>query len=109
MFKRRKSVLALATSLVLAAGSMALAAPAHAASDIGGLNITGYCKANFGTQWSAITVNASDPYGWRCVKPGSSIAISGKAAMNDVCYSNYGAGAYAVLTYSSSYGWRCYR
>jgi len=54
-------------------------------------------------------VNASDPYGWRCVKPGSSVAVSGKAAMDDVCRINHGAGAYAVLTYSSSYGWRCYR
>lgn len=78
-------------------------------SDIGGLNITAACKAMLGSDWSATTVNASDPYGWKCVKPGSSIALTGHAAMNDVCRSNYGAGAYAVLTYSSSYGWRCYR
>jgi hypothetical protein len=29
--------------------------------------------------------------------------------MSTVCRSNYGAGAYAVLTYYSAYGWRCYR
>jgi hypothetical protein len=109
MSKRRNSLLMAAASIIFAAGTMAFAAPAHAASDIGGLDITGFCKANLGSAWSATTVNTSDPYGWRCVKPGSSIAISGQAGMNDVCYSNYGAGAYAVLTYSSSYGWRCYR
>ncbi|SDP14005.1 hypothetical protein SAMN04487788_2315 [Microbacterium testaceum StLB037] len=91
------------------AGASVLTGPAQAASDIGGLNITAACKAWLGNDWSAVTVNASDPYGWRCVKPGSSVAVSGKAAMDDVCRINHGAGAYAVLTYSSSYGWRCYR
>lgn len=56
----------------------------------------------------ATTVNASDPFVWRCVKLRSSIALMGHSAMDDVRHSNYGAGAYAVLMYKSSYGWRCY-
>ena len=109
MSKRRNSFFMAAASIALAAGTIASAAPAYAASDIGGLNITAFCKANFGSAWSATTNNPSSPYSWYCVKPGSSIAIGGTPGMNDVCYSNYGAGAYAVLTYYSAYGWRCYR
>ncbi|EPD84189.1 hypothetical protein HMPREF1529_02240 [Microbacterium sp. oral taxon 186 str. F0373] len=108
MIKRRNIMVGLA-SVVLAAGAVFTGTPAFAASDIGGLNIDAACKAILGSAWSATTVNPADPYGWRCVKPGSSVALSSQASMNDVCRSNYGAGAYAVLTHSSSYGWRCYR
>ena len=109
MSKRRNSLLMAAASIALAAGSISFAAPAHAASDIGGLNITAACKAIFGSAWSATTSNPSNPYSWRCVKPGSSISLGDRASMSTVCRSNYGAGAYAVLTYYSAYGWRCYR
>ena len=109
MSKRRNSLLVAATSIILVAGSMTLATPAYAASDIGGLNITAACKAILGSAWSATTNNPSNPWSWYCVKPGSSVSLGTQASMNDVCLSNYGAGAYAVLTYSSAYGWRCYR
>ncbi len=112
MSKRRNSLLIAATSIALVAGGLTLATPAYAASDIGGLNITAACQNILGSAWYATTSNASNPWSWRCVKPpvaNFSVSLGDQGSMNSVCVSNYGAGAYAVLTYSSAYGWRCYR
>jgi hypothetical protein len=109
MSKRRNSLLVAATSIVLAAGSMTLAAPAYAASDVGGLDISRFCRAALGSNWYATTTNPSDPSSWRCRTASGASLLVGVSGLHNTCRIQYGNSAVAVLTYYSAYGWRCYR
>lgn len=83
--------------------------PAHAASDVGGLDISRYCRAVLSPSWYASIPNPSDPYGWVCrTASGASFKV-GLTGLHDTCRIQYGRSAVAVLTYYSAYGWRCYR
>lgn len=108
MMKIRALPSALAAALFVI-GSLLFAAPAQAATDVGGLDLSRYCRTALAPNWYASTVNAADPYGWRCrTASGASLGI-GYGGFSEACRIQYGRSAYAVLAYRSSYGWRCYR
>lgn len=107
---KTRTLSTLAASLVLAAAAtVGGTTPAHAASDVGGLDISRYCRTVLSSSWYASIPNPSDPYGWVCrTASGASLKV-GLTGLHDTCRIQYGRTAVAVLTYYSAYGWRCYR
>lgn len=109
MSKSRSLACALASLALTAAVATAGASPAHAASDVGGLDISRYCRVALSPSWYASIPKPSDPYGWVCrTANGASLRV-GVTGLHDTCRIQYGSSAVAVLTYYSAYGWRCYR
>ena len=109
MSKSRKLSYAITSIALAAAVTTGGTTPAHAASDVGGLDISRYCRAVLSPSWYASIPNPSDPYGWVCrTASGASFRV-GLSGLHDTCRLQYGRSAVAVLTYYSAYGWRCYR
>jgi hypothetical protein len=102
---------------ILALGLGATAAPASAATRLGGVNLGSYC------QRTVSPGNASVPYlvenharGWRCVDSRWMGIRFGWATyqvrgmdLNHACRLQYGGNAYAVLEQNHARGWACYR
>lgn len=109
MSKLRNALASTAVAALIVAGSVLAATPAQAASDVGGLDISRYCRAALASNWYATTTNASDPYSWRCRTASGASLIVGNSGLQETCRLQYGRSAVAVLTYRSAYGWRCYR
>jgi hypothetical protein len=104
---RRAAVVALG-SLGLTLGGLATAAPASAATIIGGIDIAQQCRVQ---EWRPLEARLLDPhnaYSWRCYSPYTGNLYS--VDMNAACRNQYGSGAYAVvLNGSDPYSWRCAR
>jgi len=77
----------------------ALNSIAHAQARLGGLDLQGYCQANFGRNVHLIGPTVND---WRCGR--SSISIL------DACRQTYGYGARAAYDdFNNPNSWYCYR
>lgn len=96
-------------ALATVAGASAIAAtavPAHAATVIGGINITQQCRVQYGASWSAIVLDAGNPYSWRCTWSGYQYGVNLDAG----CVNQYGGGAFSILLDPhNAYSWRCAR
>ncbi|MBU6280274.1 MAG: hypothetical protein KGN78_13615 [Actinomycetales bacterium] len=111
-----RSVAALVASLAVAvpAALLATAAPASAATRIGGVNVQNFCDKTYGVgttraSWS----NYSDPFGWGCNYRSATGLFDwyrwGGVDMNKACVLQYGRGAYAGLAARNVMGWYCQR
>lgn len=103
----KTKITAVASAALLGAAlTVGGAAPAHAATQLGGVNFNAWC-ATIGSVWYATNISLTTPYGWRCTNNYTHILLS--IDVNRVCSRTYGAGAYAGLVSYSPYGWKCYR
>jgi hypothetical protein len=102
---------------IVASGLGATAAPASAATRLGGINLNSYCMrtVNPGDASKAILV-ANHARGWRCMDSMWIGAPFGWATyrvrdmdLNHACRLQYGGRAYAVLEQNHARGWVCYR
>lgn len=110
MLKRKAG--AAAAGLCLLGGLSGLAAPAQAATYLGGTNLYAACIASYpgGYNHSVYTVYPHNAYSWRCAWSSGGNRYWDYFDMNGVCRWQYGRGAYAVTWNSSSpTSWRCYR
>jgi phage-related protein len=94
-----------AVAAFMLASNQASAAPTFQDVTLGGVNLTGWCKQEFGTKFKAelIGKTAGD---WTCQQSaGNRRPISVKAA----CKLQYGSRAYKAkaLNWNSPYSWRC--
>lgn len=96
-------------ALATVVGGMAIAAtaaPANAAGVLGPINITQQCKVQYGSSYTAIVLNTSNPYSWRCAYSGYQYGVNLDAG----CVNQYGAGAFSLLEDpNNAYSWRCAR
>ncbi len=101
----RSRMTAIGAGAVLVAGGMlAGIAPAHAVTDLGGINISNWCKHWLGDITQVVNIN-NQWDGWRCARDANLYQIN----LNNACNWQYGGGAWANHTSSSMYSWRCYR
>jgi len=92
-------------ALVAATAVLLIAQPAHAASDLGGVDIAAYyCQPVYGDITRTVNINNRWD-GWRCARGASLYGVN----MSQACVNQDGGGAYAVHTSTSMYSWRCYR
>ncbi|MEU0884075.1 hypothetical protein ABZ345_36235 [Lentzea sp. NPDC005914] len=85
------------------------AAPAQAATELGGVDMQRGCGSNY---WHAeVYYPNQHVFGWRCTHVYSSGYVGvADIDVNAVCASQYGTGAYSgYLDYYNPYSWRCYR
>lgn len=110
--KRRLSGTVLALTIALV-GVAAVTPPASAARDLGGLNLSAWCKASTPSRSSYVTtVSPHNAYSWRCVWKGYAHNgyITSGMDLNRACRWTYGGKAYAKTNKPSSpTSWRCYR
>jgi hypothetical protein len=103
----RRLSLTAAAGLLAATATAVGAAPALAATDLGGINVQAYCSTNYPGS-SAQLVAPYDASSWRCFVPspnGIWVAVN----MNLACIQQYGSGAYAAAGSGNPYSWRCWR
>ena len=109
----RKKLKAMAVGLALVAGSLfgatALAAPAHAATNLGGVSVWNACVYQNGTP-SYVVLVQNNVMGWRCQYHGGWNAVYMGVNLTQECRRVHGSSAYAAyLDYNNPYSWRCWR
>jgi len=102
-------VLAIATALFVSP----FAPSAHAATDLGGIDVNEYCRIKYGGEAILVSWFSYDAYSWRCqawtwsVPPSLNLY---NVSMTEACEMRYGAGAWASTSDPSNpFSWRCYR
>jgi len=105
---RRTATVVLATAGLSMGAAVLAAAPASAATQLGGVSMQQACNQQYpGMGLTATVTNASSAYSWRCRSPWG---YSGQINVNSACANQYGAGAYSnALNPSDPYSWRCFR
>ncbi|WP_117212170.1 hypothetical protein [Allorhizocola rhizosphaerae] len=103
----RKTISRFALAAVVGASAIAAtAAPAQAATIIGGINVDRQCKVQHGSAFTAVVLDTRNAYSWRCHYSGYLYGVD----MNSACINQYGGGAFSVLLDpGNAYSWRCAR
>jgi hypothetical protein len=100
----------MAVALTLGLG-VVLAAPAQAATQLGGLSVSSACYYQWGasTYPTIVGVNGG-AYNWRCRLDLGGTSSYFTINFNQECNRAYGGGAWASpLNASDPYSWRCWR
>lgn len=114
----RKKTISGAVVGVLVAAAITLATPtaAPAATNLGGLDLSAYCKSEASSNKDlAYAEHSGSAYNWRCWSATGTIWTgykwwSSSIDMNAACRWRYGAGAWASTNGSSApTAWQCYR
>ncbi len=100
--RNRISAAAIAAGLAIG-GVVGFAAPASATTDLGGIDISAWCKHVYGDITQAVNLNNRWD-GWVCVRGASTYSIN----LNNACSWQYFSGAWANHTSTSALSWRCY-
>ncbi|GAA0591235.1 hypothetical protein GCM10010174_02900 [Kutzneria viridogrisea] len=90
------------------AAVIATAAPASAATIIGGIDVARQCQVQERRPLEVRLLDSGNPYSWRCYSPytGNYYSVN----MNAACVNQYGSGAFpVVLDPHNAYSWRCAR
>ena len=108
-----KKLKAMAVGLALVTGSLfgatAVATPAHAATDLGGVSVWNACVYQHGTP-SYVVLVSSNVLGWRCQYHGGAVSTYEGVNLTQECKRVHGGSAYAAyLDYNNPYSWRCWR
>lgn len=112
MFRQRIapiSVSLIALLLLVSFVPTGLVPQAHAARDIGGLDLSWYCDAKYDVwPWqdgNEVLREPRNAYSWRCNVDGVDVGID----MNEVCRWQYGSDTWAEThNWQDSGSWRCY-
>lgn len=106
----RPAVVALFCSLVVAIGTMS---PAHAATRLGGVSMSGACVNQYGNGWEAY-LETRKATGWKCgFRPYPNVLQKAGRAIdvNKQCQTQYrnsrAYGRYSNI--NDPYSWSCYR
>lgn len=110
MRKPRKFLAGAAVGSIIAATMLmfGVAAPASAATNLGGLSVAQACAHQRGTSETVLVENNAT--GWRCHYFGGWNYINQSVNLSAECARVHGAGAYAAyLDYNNPYSWRCFK
>ena len=104
-------VLAIAVAMLGATGGVVAAPPPYGSINLGGVNLTYYCKATFGQAYISRLLGhtAGD---WRCVVSRGGYGRRPQSiSVQDACRLQYGrAGLIAyALNWSDPLSWRCFQ
>lgn len=109
----KKAALTRLAAVLVAAGvvagvSVAAAAPASAATRLGGMDLGRVCAVQNNDSWWVPTLVAQNAYGWRCYN--DKVHQFRSIYLNGGCRILYGGAAWASTSNSASpYAWSCYR
>jgi hypothetical protein len=105
---RRGALIALGVLGISLGSSLATAAPASAATIIGGVDMQRACTKQYpGMGLTAVVLDGNNAYSWKCRSPWG---YTGGINVNAACGEQYGGGAYStVLNPRDPYSWRCVR
>lgn len=97
-----------AIAIAVAGGVAVSAAPASAATRLGGIDMMRVCAVQNGSNWWVPYLVAQNAYGWRCWNDRT--RESRGIDLNWGCRILYGNGAWASTSNPNSpYAWSCYR
>jgi len=106
--KARGLVASVFLAAAVTGGILATAAPASAATRLGGIDMMRVCAIENGSSWWVPYLVSQNAYGWRCYN--DQIGQSRGIDLNWGCRILYGGSAWASTSNPSSpYAWSCYR